>query len=138
VLYYALIFVGTLVAPLRFEIVLPDSIRQGEPVPITLLLTNPGPKPATVYLGGRPTAFDIVITRTDGTPVWRRLNGAVINAILQVRILAPGETLEFSDTWRQQDERGRQIKAGEYRVTGVLPSDPPEKLRTPTASLHVL
>ncbi|HEX5575665.1 MAG TPA: BsuPI-related putative proteinase inhibitor [Gemmatimonadales bacterium] len=107
-------------------------------MPITLRVSNPAQKPATVYLGRRPTAFDIVITRTDGRPVWRRLNGAVSNAILQVRVLAPREVLEFSDTWRQQDDRGRPVQAGEYRVTGVLPGDPPQQLRTSTASLHIL
>jgi hypothetical protein len=130
--------VGILVASLGLVMVLPDSVRQGEAVPMTLRLTNGGPKPRTVYLGGRPIAFDIVITRADGTPVWQRLNGAVINAILQVRVLAPGEVLEFSDIWKQQDNRGRPVKAGNYGVTGVLPGDPPKELRTPMASLRVL
>jgi hypothetical protein len=101
-------------------------------------LTNPGPKPQTVYLGGRPTAFDIVITRADGTQVRQRLKGAVINAILQVRVLSPGEALEFSDTWKQHDNRGRPAPPGEYRVTGVLQGDPPEALRTRSARLRIL
>jgi len=138
VLCHALIFLVTLVAPLRFEIILPDTVRLGEPVPITLRLTNPSQKSATVYLAGRPPAFDIVVTRTDGTPVWRRLKAAVISAILQVRVLAPGEALKFSETWRQQDDRGRAVQPGEYRVTGILPGDPPEEQRTRTGSLRIL
>jgi hypothetical protein len=120
------------------DIALPDRVRQGEPVPIALRLINPAPHPSTVYLAGRPVAFDIVVARTDGVAIWRRLHGAVINAILQVRVLAPGEALTFSDTWRQQDDRGLPTAPGEYRVTGVLPGDPPEELRTEASPLRIL
>ena len=136
----ALILVSTLAAavPLRLDLVLPDHARRGKAVPITLRLSNPGPEPATVYLQGRPTAFDIVITRADGTPVWRRLDRAVISSILQVRVLPPGQALEFTDRWSQQDDRGQAVPVGEYRVTGVLPTDPPSELRTQTVRLRIL
>lgn len=123
---------------MRLEISFPDPVSQGEALPVTLRLSNPSAEPATVYIAGRPAAFDIVITRLDGTPVWRRLKGAVISAILQVRVLAPQETLEFSHTWGQQDQHGRSIPPGEYRLTGVLPGDPPEELRSSTARLRIL
>jgi Intracellular proteinase inhibitor len=122
----------------RLEISFPDPVSQGEDLPVTLRLSNPSAEPAMVYIAGRPAAFDIVITRLDGTPVWRRLTGAVISAILQVRVLAPQETLEFSHTWKQQDHHGRSIPPGEYRLTGVLPGDPPEELRSNTARLRIL
>jgi hypothetical protein len=134
----ALILVSTLAVPLRVDLVLPDHARRGEAVPITLRLSNPCPEPATVYLQGRPTAFDIIITRADGTPVWRRLNRAVISSILQVRLLPPGETIEFTERWSQQNDRGQAVPAGEYRVTGVLPTDPPSELRTQTVRLRIL
>jgi Intracellular proteinase inhibitor len=134
----ALILVSTVAGPLRLDLVLPDHARQGEAVPITVRLSNPGPEPATVYLQGRPTAFDIVITRADGTPVWRRLNRAVISSILQVLVLPPGEAIEFTDHWSQQNDRGQAVPAGEYRVTGVLPTDPPTELRTRTGQLRIL
>jgi Intracellular proteinase inhibitor len=138
VLYYALIFVGTLVSPLRLAILLPDSVPLGEPVPIALRLTNLGRKPVTAYLQGRPVAFDVIVSRRDGTPVWRRLEGAVVPAILQVRSLAPGEVLEFSDTWPQRTNLGAAVGPGEYLVTGVLPTDPPAELRTRPAPLRIL
>jgi hypothetical protein len=133
-----LILVSTLVVPLRLDLVLPEQVLRGKAVPITLRLSNPGPKSATVYLQGRPTAFDIVITRADGTPVWRRLNRAVIGSILQVRVLPPGDAIELTERWSQQDDRGQAVPAGEYRVTGVLPTDPPSEMRTQTVRLRIL
>src|SRR5688572_12170593 len=91
----------TVADSMRFEIVLPDSVRVGEPVPITLRLTNTRGKPLTIYLQGRPIAFDLTIRRLDGTTVWRRLEGQVITAILAVRQLEPGASMELKEVWRQ-------------------------------------
>jgi hypothetical protein len=123
---------------MRLEIALPASARVGEPVPITLRLKNTGRQPATVYLQGRPAAFDIIVSRSDGAVMWRRLEDAVIPAILQVRSLAPGAVLEFVDTWGQQTNLGQPVGPGEYLVTGVLPSDPPAELRTEPVRLRIL
>ena len=137
-LYYALILVSTLVSPLRLTILLPDSVPLGKPVPITLRLTNLGGKPVTAYLQGRPVAFDVIVSRRDGTPVWRRFEGAVVAAVLQVRSLAAGEVLDFSETWPQRTNLGAPVRPGEYFVTGVLPTDPPAELRTRPALLRIL
>jgi hypothetical protein len=138
-LLHALAFSATLLLDtMTLDIVLPDTVRVGEVVPIVLRLTNTSEKSITVYLGGRPVAFDIIVSRRDGTPVWRRLEGAVIPAILQVRQLAPGEVLEFRDSWSQRTSQGQSSGPGEYLVTGVLPTDPPEELRTEPAGLRIL
>src|ERR687894_192618 len=100
VLLYTLILLGTLVLnSVTLDIIAPATVRVGQPVPITLRLTNSSQKPATIYLQGRPTAFDVTVTRPDGTPVWRRLDGVVVSAILQVRELQPGEVIELSEAW---------------------------------------
>lgn len=137
-LLYALGLLGTFLGSMTLEVVLPASARVDEAVPITLRLTNTSRKPATVYLQGRPVAFDIVISRRDGALVWRRLEGAVIPAVLQVRSLAPGEFLEFSDTWSQRSNLGEAAGPGDYLVTGVLPTDPPAELRTKPVPLRIL
>src|SRR5215213_10224855 len=87
------------------DVVLPDTVHAGQAVPITVRLTNQSRKAATLYSQGRPTAFDIVVSWPDGRLVWHRLNEAVISSVLQVRELAPGEVLEFADTWQQQDDQ---------------------------------
>ena len=136
---YALVLSTTLLRDsMTLELVLPGTVHIGDSVPITLRLTNAGPKPATLYSQGRPTAFDILVARSDGRLVWHRLSQAVISSVLQIRELAPGEVLEFQDFGRQRDDRGRIVPAGEYRVTGVLPTDPPDELRTRTVALRIL
>jgi hypothetical protein len=123
---------------MTLQIVLRDTVRSGEAVPITLRLTNTSRKPATVYLQGRPVAFDIIVSRHDGEVVWRRLEGAVVPAVLQVRTLGPGEVLEFNDSWSQRNNQGKPVRPGEYLVAGVLPTDPPAELRTKTVPLRIL
>ena len=137
-LLYALSLLGTLLGSMTLHLVLPARVRLGEKVPITLQLKNTSRKPATAYLQGRPVAFDIIITRRDGTPVWRRLEGAVVPAVLQVGSLAPGAVLEFHDTWPQRTNLGAAVGPGDYLVTGVLPTDPPAELRTRPARLRIL
>jgi hypothetical protein len=135
---YTMNLLGILLASMTLQLVLPARVRLGDPVPITLRLTNANRQPADVYLQGRPTAFDIIITRLDGTPVWRRLEGSVVPAILQVRSLTPGEVLEFTETWSQRSNLGTSVGPGDYLVTGVLPTDPPAELRSQSAPLRIL
>lgn len=134
----ALDLLGIFLGSMTLQIVLPDTVRAGEAVPITLRLMNTGQSPATIYLQGRPVAFDIIVSRRDGAAVWRRLEGAVVSAVLQVRSLAPGEVLEFRDSWSQQSNLGKSVGPGEYLVTGVLPTDPPAELRTAPKPLRIL
>jgi hypothetical protein len=123
---------------LAFTIHVPDSVRAGEPVPIVLRVTNRTDAPVDLHLLGRTIAFDVVVTREDGTPVWRRLEGQAVQSILQLRTLAPGETLELSDRWDQRGRGGAAVPPGLYRVHGELPTDEPEPLRTPAAPLRIL
>lgn len=123
---------------LAFSVHVPDSVRAGEPVPITLRIRNRTGDPVQLHLLGRTIAFDIVVTREDGTPVWRRLEGQSVQSILQLRTLAPGETLELSDRWDQRGRGGAAVPPGLYHVHGELPTDEPEPLRTPPAPLLIL
>ncbi len=123
---------------LAFSIHVPESVRAGEPVPIALRIRNRTDGPVELHLLGRTIAFDIVVTSEDGTPVWRRLEGQAVQSILQLRTLAPGETLEFSDRWDQRRRGGAAVPPGPYRVHGELPTDEPEPLRTPPVPLLIL
>lgn len=118
---------------------LPERAARGAPVPIRLALHNRGGAPVTVGLGGRPVAFDFLVTRPDGSEVWSRLHGQAIAAVLQERRLAPGEVLRFEDTWNQRDNQGRQVPAGRYLVRGDLPVvDRPGGMKTGSVQLVVL
>jgi hypothetical protein len=116
---------------LDFTVVAPRSVRRGEPVSITLRLTNAGKHGVDLYLTGRTVAFDIIVARADGQVVWRRLEHASGQQILQIKMLAPGETFELKDVWKAATD------PGEYTVQGVLPTDR-EPLRTPEVRLRIM
>jgi Intracellular proteinase inhibitor len=99
-----------------------QKVAAGAPVPIAIRIANTADRPIELHLQGRTTVFDLIVNRGD-LVVWRRLEGESIPAILQLRMLAPGEVLELKDTWQQVDHAGRRVGPGEYSVTGVVPTD---------------
>lgn len=119
-----------MVDSLRFDVIAPAAVRLGSAVPITLRLTNVSDHAVEAHFLGREIAFDIVVTRADETVVWQRLARQAVPSILQVRMLAPGEVLEWRDEWRP-------AAPGRYRLEGVLPSDAREPRRTPPVTLTV-
>jgi uncharacterized protein (DUF58 family) len=123
---------------MTLELSLPSQVRVGEPVELTLRATNHSPKSATLYLRGRPPAFDIIVTDTRGKVVWRRLRGATISMVLQVRELGPDESLTFEDKWDQRTNAGGAVRPGEYRVTGQLLTDADHPLETAPVSLRII
>jgi hypothetical protein len=115
---------------LRFTVAVPDSVRRGEAVLVTLRLTNTGDERVTLYLTGRTITFDVVVAGSEGQVVWRRLDHVTTQQIVHVKALAPGETLEFQDRWHAA------APPGTYAVTGVIPTDR-EPLRTAPARLRI-
>jgi hypothetical protein len=101
----------------------PKRVHRGEPVTITLTVRNTGDRSAELYVTGRPVAFDLAITSSDGTLVWRRLKGETVTAILQILELAPGSTLDLRDEWLQRTNEGVTVEPGSYKVVGELPLD---------------
>ena len=77
-------------------------------------------------------------TDAHGKVVWRRLRGATISMVLQVRELAPGESLAFEDTWDQRTSAGVPMRPGEYRVTGQLLTDTDHPLESEPVSLRII
>ena len=121
-----------------FRVELPPAAHAGEPVPIVLRLTNRTEQPLTLALQGRPLAFDVTVTGPDGTIVWRRLEGAVVQSILAVRTLAPAESLTFEAVWDGRRRDGSPAPPGRYLVAGKLPTDTPEGLVTRPTPLELL
>jgi hypothetical protein len=116
----------------------PARVRQGEPLGFTLRIENAGRRPATVYLQGRPPAFDLTVRDASGQQVWRRLEGAAVAMVLGIRELAPDEFLELEGLWPQTDAGGAQVASGRYRLTGLLPGEPGRDLRSPPVEVDIL
>lgn len=124
--------------PVRLEMELPREAGRGVRIPITLRLVNRSDRPVDVALQGRPPAFDVVVTDRQGRPRWRRLEGEVIPAVLQLRTLAPGEAIVFETGWDQRDASGEELPPGDYVVTGRVPSDPPAVFQARPRPLRLL
>jgi hypothetical protein len=122
----------------RLRLLTPAQIRQGEPLRFTFRIENAGRRPATVYLQGRPPAFDVTVHDASGHEVWRRLEGAAVAMVLGIRELAPDEFLELEGLWPQTDAGGAQVAPGRYRLTGLLPGEPGRELRSPPVEVEIL
>ncbi|HZM26076.1 MAG TPA: BsuPI-related putative proteinase inhibitor [Gemmatimonadales bacterium] len=135
---YSLLLAAALVTDsMTLDVSVPHNVRAGEPVALAIHLTNSGTAPMTLYLRGRPAAFDLIVTDTRGKIVWRRLENAVTSMALQVRELAAGESLTFEDVWSQRTNAGAVVQPGEYRVKGQLLTDTDTPLETPLRSFRI-
>jgi hypothetical protein len=122
---------------LRVRLEIPELVLAGQVVPIVIRLENGGQRPLDLYLRGRTIAFDIFITRRDGHVVWQRLKDEIIPAIIQLKVLQPGEVLELKDEWRQRSNRGEPVEPGSYVVRGTVLTDGPNPLETASESLRI-
>ena len=116
----------------------PDAVDAGQTVAFRLYLTNEGEEQARLELRGRPAAFDIVVQDAGGSRVWRRLEGQTVSAILQVRTLAPGDSLELRETWDQRGPDGTFVEPGTYTVRGYLPTVSRGRLEAPPVEFRIL
>jgi hypothetical protein len=121
----------------ELTLVVAERAKLGEPLPIAIRAENRGPATVEMYLRGRTVAFDILVTDSRDTPVWRRLEDEIIPAIVQLRTLAPGEAFELGTVWNQRTAEGRQAPAGDYFVRGFLLTDTPEAAATESVTLRL-
>ena len=115
--------------PLALRLEAPAQVPPGQVVQLTLKLKNTSAVRVEQPLGGRPP-HDVVVTRRDGTEVWRWSKGRVVQDVLELKALRPGEELVFDAEWNQRDADGRPVPPGSYLVKGILRTDPPEALET--------
>ena len=121
---------------LRLHLDVPSAVRAGQPVPVVLRVTNDGRQAVELYLGGRTPTLDVVVTRADGRAVWQRLRDAAVPAIVQVRVLGPGETLALRATWTQRDDARVRVAPGRYLLRASLLTDG-APLESPSAPLEI-
>lgn len=115
----------------------PPEVRRGAAVPMTLRVENTSGRPLDLVLRGRTIAFDIVVAR-DNDVVWRRLDGEVIQAIVQLKRLEPQEVIELHARWDQRSNQGRRVGPGLYSVRGELLTDTSTPLATPSVPLRIV
>ena len=115
----------------------PARAAAGAPVPIKLRVRNTTSSPLDLYLRGREVTFDIAVADSTGDAVWRKLEGEVTQAILQLKTLGPGEVMELSHVWDQKSQRGQPVGPGRYTVRGSVLTDGQASLDSPPATLQI-
>jgi hypothetical protein len=105
---------------LALDLRLPAVTPSGTPLPIVLRVENRSARRVDLYLRGRAPTFDVVVERAGGEPVWRRLQDAIIPAIVHVRTLEPGERVELEAMWDQRTAGGDFAAPGDYMARGFL------------------
>jgi hypothetical protein len=105
------------------EVRTPSAVSSGQPVSLRLVVRNTSNRPVWLEIGDSTYAFNLIVAESDGVEVWNRLqsmrNGP-IPAILKTYAIAPGDSVQFQDTWDQQADHGRQVAPGTYSVRGAL------------------
>lgn len=118
----------------------PSEVRFGETVPLKLRVKNTSNRPVQLYLGGRPP-HDFVATTLEGAQIWYWRCGIIVQAILDSKILKPGEELEFTaaweQVWEQVDNNGDPVPPGTYWVRGVLNMEDQKMLQTEAHSVTI-
>jgi hypothetical protein len=77
-------------------------------------------------LGGRPErpSLDVVVTRPDGSEVWRRSRHEELPSAAVPWTIRPGEVIGTGTAWDQRDDDGAPVPPGTYHVRGILPAAP--------------
>lgn len=90
----------------------------GQPVRLTLTLTNPGDTDITLSFRSSQQA-DFVI-RSGEEEIWRWSDGRMFAQALTQMRLRPHERREIDATWDQKDREGRAVPAGSYEAVALL------------------
>ncbi len=106
-------------SPLVLLLDVPASVRAGEDVAMAVTLVNRGAAPVRVG----SIAPDVVVTRGDGSEVWRRSRHEPppAPAADPASALRPNEMRGSGYAWSQRDNAGRPMPPGTYRVRAESP-----------------
>jgi len=123
---------------LRLTLEAPARTRLGRPVPLLFEVENAGKASVTLQLQGREPTADFVVSDLGGRVTWSLLRGQVMLGSLRLYPLAAGRRLRFRHVWNQRDNIGKPVAAGDYLVRGVLITDTPGGLASPSARLRIM
>lgn len=105
---------------LRYEAsITKQSYAAGEPIDITLAVTNTGGSPVSItFTSGQ--RFEFRVRRPRGGDVWFWSHDKAFLQVIQTISLKPGEALSFKEAWDQRDLQGRRVDPGPYEVVAIF------------------
>lgn len=121
---------------LEVALLVPSRVESGDPVPLRLRVRNHSGRALDLYLRGRSTTFDVIVTSADGNVVWQRLEGEILPAIVHIRTLEPGGQFEVEAVWDQRARKGQRVAPGAYTARGLLLAEG-EPLASPAVQFRI-
>jgi hypothetical protein len=106
-------------------------------VPLVFTITNTGKVSVTLQLLGRNPTADFRVSDLRGRIIWSRLRGQTLLGALRLFPLDAGKSRSFRQVWNQRSDTGTPVAPGEYLIRGVLLTDDPKGLASPTARLRI-
>ena len=127
---------------LELHLEAPDTVAAGESIRMHLYVTNRGSRPIVLSTTAPIAEFDLVVTQSNGKPVWNYLGEYGVAQGGQFLTLAPGDSLDLTQRawpWGQREHlpiaerkvvrrpdggtelvRGRRVGPGIYYAYGVF------------------
>ncbi|MDR7417716.1 MAG: BsuPI-related putative proteinase inhibitor [Armatimonadota bacterium] len=103
---------------LRLEMSVARGVFQvGEPVHISLRVSNISGTPVTLTSGGQQ--YDVIV-RQRGALVWQWSHDKGFAQVVRSVEMAPGDARTYKASWDQRDLQGRPVEPGTYEVSCVL------------------
>jgi hypothetical protein len=69
--------------------------------------------------------FDLVVVNASGNEVWRWSRDQYFTSVVRSEALRPQGSWKYEATWNHSDNSGNAVPPGEYRLRGVVASEPP-------------
>jgi len=91
--------------------------ERGEPVSMTLVLTNCGDNEITLFYpdGQR---YDFIVEDETSAEVWRWSHNRAFEDTLGEESLGPEESLTYTESWDQREADGEPAPPGSYQIWG--------------------
>jgi hypothetical protein len=123
-------------SPLGCTLSVPQHVAPNGALTIRLTLVNESTGALDLGLQGNPP-FRFSVAKKSGESVWESTYGEAIQQILELRTLAPSDSLVFTSTWNLTDNQGRHVPSGTYVVHGWVELDPPLTARADPVPLTI-
>ena len=89
----------------------------GEPVSMSLILTNCGDNPRRLFYPDSQR-YEFIVEDEGDREVWRWSLGQTFAQAAGKETIEPGETVTYTEFWDQHDQDGEPVPAGLYQIFG--------------------
>ena len=91
---------------------------EGEDVEMTLTLINCAENEVRLSFPSTKR-YEVSIEDEAGIEVWNSSDGKAFDQVIGEEVIATGETVVYTETWKQEDSQGEQVPPGTYRVSAL-------------------